>query len=58
MEKYNGLTKTAWFISGYFWGNCFSQIFGLDVAWAIGFIAFVVLLIVLITIIVVELGGD
>lgn len=58
MEKYNGLTKVAWYVCGFMWGNCLSKILGLDVAWAIGGIAFIVLLIVWITIIVVELRKD
>lgn len=58
MEKYDGLAKVAWFISGYFWGNCFTGVFGADIAWAIGGIAFFVLVIVLITIIVVEPRRD
>lgn len=54
MEKYNGLGNVAWFICGFIWSNSFSRMFGLDVAGAIGLIAFVVLVVVLITIIVVE----
>lgn len=58
MEKYNGLINVFWFISGFIWGNCLSKILGLDITWAIGGIALLVLVIVLITIIVVELMRD
>ena len=58
MKEYNGLAQVAWFVSGYFWGNCFNGLFGADIAWAIGGIAFLVLVIVLITIIVVESRRD
>lgn len=58
MEKYNGLMKVAWFVSGFIWGNCFSKIFGVDIAWAIGGIAFLVLVIVMVTVLVVELRRD
>lgn len=55
MEKYSGLTKVAWFISGLIWGNCFSRLFGLDIAGVIGGIAFIVVVIVMITVVVVEI---
>lgn len=58
MEKYNGLVKVGWFVCGFIWGSCFSRILGPNVASAIGGIALVVLIIVLITIIVVELRRD
>lgn len=58
MEKYDGLAKVAWYICGFIWGNLFSRILGLDVAGAIGGIALLVLVIILITIIVVELRRD
>lgn len=54
MEKYSGLTKVAWFICGLIWGNCFSRLFGLDIAGVIGGIAFIVVVIVMITVVVVE----
>lgn len=54
MEKYSGLTKVAWFISGLIWGNCFSRLFGLDIAGVIGGIAFIVVVIMMITVVVVE----
>ena len=54
MEKYSGLTKVSWFICGLIWSNCFSRLSGLDIARVIGGIAFLVLVIVMITIIVVE----
>lgn len=55
MEKYSGLMKVAWFICGLIWGNCFSRLFGLDVAGVIGGIAFLVVTIVMITVVVVEI---
>lgn len=54
MKKYSGLTNVTWFICGFIWSSFFSRLFGPDIAWAIGGIAFLVQVIVMITIIVVE----
>ena len=58
MEKYNGFGDVAWFICGFSWGAFVSTVFGPNIAAAIVGIAFVVLIIVLITIIVVEARRD
>lgn len=58
MNKYNGLSKVNWFVCGFIWGNCFSRLFGLDIAWGIGGVALLVVITVAATIFFIETRGD